>query len=110
MRYDPEIRSGMNIKYSEEILKACEALLYKVSEYDRRLEPSEVKEKEGGTTRWGAEEAIKKLGEVPDLIYHRGDWGKEPVSTILGRSATDVVMKAVRIALILKGERPNHVL
>lgn len=110
MRYDPEIRSGMNIKYSEEILKACEALLYKVSGYDRRLEPSEVKEKEGGTTRWGAEEAIKKLGEVPDLIYHRGDWGKEPVSTILGRSATDVVMKAVRIALILKGERPNHVL
>ncbi|MEM3608516.1 MAG: bifunctional hydroxymethylpyrimidine kinase/phosphomethylpyrimidine kinase [Candidatus Bathyarchaeia archaeon] len=110
MRYDPDIRSGMNIKYSEEILKACEALLYKVSGYDRRMEPPEVKEKEGGTTRWGAEEAIKKLGEVPDLIYHEGDWGKEPVSTILGRSATDVAMKAVRIALALKGERPDQVL
>ncbi|MEM2122222.1 MAG: bifunctional hydroxymethylpyrimidine kinase/phosphomethylpyrimidine kinase [Candidatus Bathyarchaeia archaeon] len=110
MRYDPDIRSGMNIKYSGEILKACEALLYKVSGYDRRIEPPEVKEKEGGTTWWGAEEAIKKLGEVPDLIYHEGDWGKEPVSTILGKSATDVVMKAARIALTLKGERLDQIL
>ncbi|MGC8962113.1 MAG: thiamine-phosphate synthase family protein, partial [Candidatus Bathyarchaeia archaeon] len=107
--YDPDIRSGMNIKYSEEVLKACEALLYKVSGYDRRMEPREVKEREGGTTRWGAEEAIKKLGEVPDLIYHEGDWGKEPVSTILGRSATDVVMKAVRIALTLEKGRQEQI-
>lgn len=110
MRHDPKIRSGLNIKYSEAVLKACRTLFYKVSGYDRRKEPPEVKEKEGETTRWGTEEAIKKLGEVPDLIYHTGDWGKEPISTILGKSATDTVIKAVRIALLLKGERPDRVL
>ncbi|MEM3061778.1 MAG: bifunctional hydroxymethylpyrimidine kinase/phosphomethylpyrimidine kinase [Candidatus Bathyarchaeia archaeon] len=98
MRYDSSIRAGLNIKYSEELLDVCKRLGFTVSFYDRKLEPPEVKKIEGMSTRWGAEEAIKKIGKVPDLIYHTGDWGKEPMITILGRTALEVSKAAKRIA------------
>lgn len=98
MKYDPSIRAGLNIKYSKEILEICEKLGLKISFYDRKLEPIDVKKIEGMSIKWGTEEAIKKIGKVPDLIYHTGDWGKEPMITILGKTATEVSKIAISIA------------
>jgi len=97
-RYDPEIRAAINIRFSEEILKACDRLKLTVSSYDRAKEPDEVKFAEGRSTSWGAEQAIKAAGRVPDIVYHRGGWGKEPMVTILGRTATAVAETAKKLA------------
>jgi hydroxymethylpyrimidine/phosphomethylpyrimidine kinase len=59
----------------------------------------------GGSTRWGATEAIRKADHVADVIYHEGDWGKEAMIIILGRSATEVVQKALKIARKLDNGR-----
>jgi len=96
--HDRSIRSGMNIRYSEELVDVCKGLKLVVSFYDRREEPPEVKKIEGRTTAWGAEQAIKRVGRVPDVIYHTGDWGKEPMMTILGKSAVDIAKIAVAVA------------
>jgi hydroxymethylpyrimidine/phosphomethylpyrimidine kinase len=96
--HDRSIRSGMNVRYSEELVRVCKDLRLVVSFYDRRKEPPEVKKAEGKTTAWGAEQAIKRVGRVPDVIYHTGDWGKEPMITILGKSAVDVAKTAVAVA------------
>jgi len=101
MRHNPAIRSAMNIKYSKKLISLCESLGMAVSYYDRKLEPVEVKEKEGMTTIWGAEEAVKKLGKVPDVIYHEGDYGKEPMTIILGRDAVEVAQKVIRLSELL---------
>ncbi|MGQ9468997.1 MAG: bifunctional hydroxymethylpyrimidine kinase/phosphomethylpyrimidine kinase [Nitrososphaerales archaeon] len=98
MKYDSSIRAGMNIKYSERLIKACKEQGLIVSFYDRRKEPPEIKEKEGMSMVWGTEQAIKKVGKVPDIIYHRGDWGKEPMIILLGKNAVEVVKMAVKIA------------
>ena len=98
MKHDPSIRAGMNIRYSEEIVEICKKLGLTVSYYDRREEPPEIKRIEGMTTAWGAEQAIKKVGKVPDVIYHLGDWGKEPLITLLGKTAVDVANTAVKVA------------
>ncbi|MEM4980393.1 MAG: thiamine-phosphate synthase family protein, partial [Candidatus Bathyarchaeia archaeon] len=98
MKFDRGVRSALNIRYSEKIIEACRELGYVVSHYDRALEPPEVKMREGGTTAWGAEYAIRSLGRVPDVIYHKGDWGKEPMVTLLGRDPLEVVEKALRLA------------
>lgn len=98
MGHDPTIRAAMNLRYSEAILDACASLGLTVSSYDRREEPEEIKKMEGMTVPWGIEQAIKKVGKAPDVIYHRGDWGKEPVITIFGRSSVNVAKLAVRIA------------
>ncbi|MCS7116151.1 MAG: bifunctional hydroxymethylpyrimidine kinase/phosphomethylpyrimidine kinase [Nitrososphaerota archaeon] len=102
MKHNPSIRAGMNIKYSEGLVEACKKIGLKVSYYDRRLEPPEVKSVEGMSTAWGAEQAIRSIGEVPDVIYHTGDYGKEPMITILGRTAMDVVKIVIKLAEIVE--------
>ncbi|MEJ5293155.1 MAG: bifunctional hydroxymethylpyrimidine kinase/phosphomethylpyrimidine kinase [Candidatus Methanosuratincola sp.] len=98
MRYDPEMRSAMNIRYSEEMLGVLKELGYSHSSYDRTKEPPEVKASEGASVPWGIQEAIKAHGGIPDVIYHTGDWGKEPMMLIFGRDAVEVATKAIRIA------------
>jgi len=101
MRYRPVVRAALNIKYSEEIIGRCRELGMTIAFYDRREEPDNIKEVEGMSTRWGAETAIEEAGEVPDVIYHLGDWGKEPMITLLGRTAMDVAESAVKISRLL---------
>ncbi len=102
-QFDEEVRAGMNLRYSEEAVEACQELDLVTSYYDRREEPPEVKEKEGMTTFWGAEQAVERAGRVPDVIYHLGDWGKEPMITLLGRTAVEVAERAVEVAKRLSG-------
>lgn len=99
--HNPEVRAAMNIRYSEQALSKLKELGLLASPYDRRKEPPEVKRIEGMTTRWGAEEAIKSAGRVPDAIYHDGDWGKEAMITILGRDAVEVANRVIKIAKAL---------
>ncbi len=98
MRHDPRIRGGMNIVYSDGLLKVCKNLGLTISFYDRRAEPSKTRAKEGESTRWGAKQAIARIGFVPQIIFHRGGWGKEPMMTLLGRTASEVARMAVMIA------------
>jgi len=104
-RFDLEKRAGVNIRYSEEAVRACRELGLVTSFYDRREEPPEVKEMEGMSTIWGAEQAVRRAGRAPDVIYHLGDWGKEPVITLLGRTAVDVAERAVKVAKKLSEAR-----
>ncbi len=97
-QHNPAVRAAINIRFSDDLLRICGRLKLTISSYDRAQEPSEIKSVEGRTTGWGAEQAIKEIGRVPDVIFHRGDWGKEPMITILGLSAVEVAKKAQEIA------------
>jgi len=95
--YTPSVRAALNIRFDESILEDARRLGYLCSEYDRSREPPEVKAVEGETTKWGAREAIKKAGAVPDIIFHRGDMGKEAMIIILGKDAVDAAEKTLKI-------------
>ncbi len=97
MSFDPSIRSAMNIRYSEPILDACVRIGFTVSSYDRALEPDEVKRTEGASVPWGVTAAITAAKKVPDVIFHKGDLGKEPMLNILGKDSVEVAMKALSI-------------
>ena len=103
MGFDPERQAGMNIRYSEEAMRVCRELGLTTASYDRKKEPPEIKRKEGVTTTWGAKQAVEQVGTVPDVIYHLGDWGKEPMITLLGRTAVEVADRAVELARKLVG-------
>jgi len=97
MQHFRSIRSAINIKYNERIVTICKDLGLKVSSYDRRSEPKNIKEKEGMSVKWGIEQAIAKTNAVPDIIYHLGDWGKEPMILVFGKDPMEVVRKIVAI-------------
>ncbi len=105
-KYNPRINSAVNVKYSDELVKAAEELGFKVSFYDRSKEPPEVKNVEGATIPWGVKEAIKNLtGQIPDIIYHKGDWGKEPMIVFFGETAEEAVEKMIKTIRAARGIR-----
>jgi len=94
---DRRVRAAMNVRYDERILESAVRLGMSVSSYDRSREPPEIKSVEGMTIRWGVQEAFNQVGKVTDIVYHLGDFGKEPMITIFGEDAVDVVKKLLRI-------------
>jgi hydroxymethylpyrimidine/phosphomethylpyrimidine kinase len=97
MRHDPTYRSAMNIRFSEKILKQCETLGWQVCFFDRFLEPKEIKQREGSTLEWGTETVLAREKDIPDIIFDRGDMGKEPMIRVLGRTPGEVVGKILRL-------------
>jgi thiamine-phosphate diphosphorylase len=98
MKHDPEKRSALNIKYSPDLVDICLKLGLRVSSYDRNKEPSEVSDNEGKTISWGVEVAVQNLGAVPDIIYHLGAWGKEPMIVMVGTQPEELAEMAVCLA------------
>lgn len=94
---DRRVRAAMNVRYDERILESAVRLGMSVSSYDRSREPPEIKNVEGMSIRWGVREAFNQAGKVTDIVYHMGDFGKEPMITIFGEDAVDVVKKLLRI-------------
>jgi hydroxymethylpyrimidine/phosphomethylpyrimidine kinase len=97
LRYNPEIRAAINVKYSREVLAACEEMKLGISSFDRADEPENT-----STMDWGTSEAIKKYGSVPKVIYDKGGHGKEPMIRLLGTGAAEVAKLAVKLAEMIQ--------
>ena len=98
MRYNPEMRSAMNIRFSEEILALAKKVGLSVEHFRRQEEPARGKRVEGSSLSWGVDQVLKKSKKIPDLIFDRGDLGKEPMIRVLGRDPEEVVSKVLAIA------------
>jgi hydroxymethylpyrimidine/phosphomethylpyrimidine kinase len=97
MRSNPEYRSAVNIRYSEEMVAQLERQGFLVGHFDRKSEPKKVKEREGSSLEWGVGEVLRKMRRIPDFIYDKGDVGKEPMIRVLGRNPMEVVEKVLKV-------------
>jgi len=93
----PQIRSGINIKYNEKILKRLKQKHFKITSYNRKKEPPSFKNKENSSIIWGINSVTKDALKPFDAIFHKGDFGKEPMIIIFGKNPHDVVGKIVQI-------------
>ena len=85
----PNIRSGLNIKFDAKIISNAKRCGLVVLNYDRKKEPKRSKQKEGLSIKWGMNYALKT--KSPDVIYHKGDIGKEPMILVFGDTPNDVI-------------------
>lgn len=98
LKRNPDVRAAINVRYDEKYVRRATELGYLVARIDRLREPEESKRVEGSSLRWIASEALRECGgRVPDIIYDVGDIGKEAMIRILGKNATEVVNKLLRI-------------
>ena len=97
----PDVRSAANIRYSSEIMSGMIREEFAVSFYDRGKEPPQIKES-GSSVAWGVSEASRGCTTAPDAVCHRGDFGKEPMTIIFGRTPSEVVCKVARLSPSLK--------
>jgi len=92
----PEIRSAINLKYQNPTILKIKKTKFLVSSYDRIEEPENVKNS-GSSIEWGIKRAIKDLKKTPDIIFHKGDFGKEPMIVIFGKSPKNIIEKILKI-------------
>ncbi|MEW5760228.1 MAG: bifunctional hydroxymethylpyrimidine kinase/phosphomethylpyrimidine kinase [Candidatus Thermoplasmatota archaeon] len=96
MEKNRNMRAGINIKYSPEVLGLCKEIGLKIGTFEREKEPKDV-----STMAWGTKYAIDKLGFVPDVIYDSGGKGKEGMIRILGKEPKNVVEIVGKIASLI---------
>lgn len=89
----PMIRSAINIRFDPVILKNFQKNRFSISYYDRSLEPKNIKNIENSSISWGIKQAIMNKTAPPDIIYHKGDYGKEPMILVFGNTPKDVLKK-----------------
>jgi hydroxymethylpyrimidine kinase / phosphomethylpyrimidine kinase / thiamine-phosphate diphosphorylase len=95
MSVNPDFRSAINIRFDEGIVNVCKSL-FSVASYDRTKEPIKIKRREGSSVAWGILAALSK-NSLAEVIYHRGDVGKEPMITLFGRNPAEIVERIKRI-------------
>ncbi len=93
----PEIRSAINLKYNEKTILKLRKTGLIISSYDRSAEPNKIKTKEGSSIEWGVKHAIKKLEIPPDIIYHKGDFGKEPMIIVFAKTPALIIEKVSKL-------------
>jgi hydroxymethylpyrimidine/phosphomethylpyrimidine kinase len=104
MRYDGEYRSAMDIRFSEDIVNICRDLGYAVDHFSRSNEPEEIKRKEGSSLEWGTNVVLSRRDTIPDIIFDRGDVGKEPIVRILGRNPAEVAEKVLSVSKAVRAK------
>lgn len=93
----PVIRSALNIKYDDKIIRKGITKKLSVLSYDRAVEPYKTKIREGDTVSWGIKNAVTNAKNPPDIVFHKGDIGKEPMILIFGKEPKDVLDKLGKI-------------
>jgi hydroxymethylpyrimidine kinase / phosphomethylpyrimidine kinase / thiamine-phosphate diphosphorylase len=104
MRFDPRCRSAMNIRYSQDILQACQAANLRVAQCSCEDGPVGVKNREHSTFIWGVAEVIQGMGIVPDIIYNLGGVSEEAMVRVIGHDALEVARKT----LMIRHRLPSH--
>ncbi|MGQ0795792.1 MAG: bifunctional hydroxymethylpyrimidine kinase/phosphomethylpyrimidine kinase [Nitrosopumilaceae archaeon] len=93
----PDKRAAINIRFDEDLVSKAQKVGFVVKSYSRQEEPQVTKTREGRTISWGIKDAIKDSKRTPDLVFHRGDIGKEPMIIIFGASPRDVLGKLANL-------------
>jgi len=96
VKHDPEIRAAVNIAYREDIVEKAVRKGYRVVYVDRSREPPEVRSTEGASIPWIIKTAFESAGRV-DIVYDKGDVGKEAMIRVFARSAVEAVEKILDI-------------
>ena len=91
-----KIKSAINLKYKKETISKIKKVKLTTYDYDRTQEPQNVKNK-GSTIEWGIKNAIKNSRKPPDIIYHKGDFGKEPMIIVFAETPEILMKKIIKI-------------
>jgi hydroxymethylpyrimidine/phosphomethylpyrimidine kinase len=87
----------MNIKYTDELLKICRRLRFKIASFDRAKEPKNIRVREGSSLEWGTQKAITDYGSVPDIIYDLGGIRKEEMIRVIAEDMQSLIGKILAI-------------
>ena len=99
-RIDSTIRSAINLRYSKELRNILKDIGLSFATFDREVEPSGTRSKEGHTMDWAVAHVARKMPgrKLPEAIIDLGAQGKEQMILLLGKSPQELVVRVTKIA------------
>jgi hydroxymethylpyrimidine/phosphomethylpyrimidine kinase len=101
MGIDPRSRSAMNVRYGEDVLRACRTADLRIVRLSpQAAAPDEAPSRAGSSATRGVAEAIQRTDAVPDIIYNLYNLGtvdQEAMLWVLGQDAVEVARKVLLI-------------
>uniref|UniRef100_A0A7C5VMR0 Thiamine-phosphate synthase n=1 Tax=Fervidobacterium thailandense TaxID=1008305 RepID=A0A7C5VMR0_9BACT len=91
--FSPHIRCVSNVRYEKSYVENAIRAGLKVFKYERSKEPPEVSKVDGQSMQWMIRTAYEIFGEIPDVIYDEGWFGKEAMIRVFGTDPEDVIKK-----------------
>ncbi len=92
----PQVCSAINLKYQDVTISKIKKSKMTFSSYDRSQEPKNVKVGHS-TIEWGIKNSIRNLNKAPDIVFHKGDFGKEPMIIVFGKTPDSIVKKILKV-------------
>lgn len=89
----PSLRAALNVRWDDRVMAAVRSLAWTVLEFDAAYE--------GRAARIA--ETLRRTRKVPNLVYHRGAFGIEPIAYLVGPDAGAVAKRAETLAETLSG-------
>jgi predicted fused transcriptional regulator/phosphomethylpyrimidine kinase len=87
----------MNIRYGEDILRACQAANLRGTQLPRQDGPLAAPQPDESPATWRLVEPIRRLEAMPDVVYDLETMGQEAMVWVLGQEAAEVAQKVLRI-------------
>ena len=87
----PDIQSAINIRYDPKVITKAKKQKMTVLSYDRNDEPKSSSLKENSSISWGISSCLKS--KIPDIIFHKGDVGKEAMIIVFGKDPSEIIKK-----------------
>jgi len=96
--FDDSINFVINLKYKDEYIKRIqEKTKLFIYELNRETQPDEMRNKEQSTMQWIIQESVEYTGKVPDIVWDRGEMGKEAMIRVFGKNSKDLINKLKKI-------------
>jgi hydroxymethylpyrimidine/phosphomethylpyrimidine kinase len=91
MKFDPVMRSAATLRFSKNMLKVIEGLLFECRSFDTTKAPPGIR-----TIDWGVASCCRE--GVPDVCYDYGGSEKEAIIRIFGEKPIDVANNIIMIS------------
>ena len=96
--FDDSINFVINLKYKDEYIKRIqENTKLFIYELNREAQPEEIRNKEQSTMQWLIKESVEYSGKVPDIVWDKGEMGKEAMIRVFGKNSKDLITKLKKI-------------
>ncbi|MFX1234233.1 MAG: bifunctional hydroxymethylpyrimidine kinase/phosphomethylpyrimidine kinase [Promethearchaeota archaeon] len=93
-KFDNSINLVINLKYSQNLVKKLnETSSLKLYEFVRETESYQTKLMENSTMQWLIEKTVEDTNWIPDIIWDKGEIGKEPIIRVFAKDSKDMINK-----------------
>ncbi|WP_338727262.1 bifunctional hydroxymethylpyrimidine kinase/phosphomethylpyrimidine kinase [Haladaptatus sp. DJG-WS-42] len=98
----PELRFAVNCRFDEDVEAALTELEWSLAEFNRSVEPEDLKTEEGNTMGWGARRAFSGDGDTPVAVIDRGEVGKEPIVKLVAEDPDTLAARTLDLLSVLE--------